>query len=738
MANYLAVSNAIALPNPVTLPLASDWRVQLDFVKTGTVSQVLKLGSDRWIGFFGGSFIYYNPSAGIDIRTGVTPVDGVRYFVDIVKTGTTVEFFIDSVSYGTDTQTADTSQDLNAISENINLYSLTIEVDGAIVRNYQPSATYDRTDPTLYDIGPNRNHGTLNNFTLPDAFVQYNAIEPTDFARKCRAEVTHVTGSELTGFVALLELPTEFSSVSLNAGQDVVVCASDDGLTRYPLEIVTAETSIGAGEYYVWMPTADYLDELWLLYGNAGFTQPTVDELYGRNQTWLHCDSRLHLNTLTDSSGSGDTYTLTASASIAAAYIGEGLSAPAGHGATLGASSLSYAAGDKLYFSAWVYRNANNSSSSFNENIYSSYQSGGTTDGFIVGFYQNKLVIYTVGGNTTGRSGASVPVGVWTHVAIEWDMAADTVKHYVNGAQDGATVTAYADNSAASPAAVGIGTTVNNSVGLGFNGLIDSLEFGVNRARDADYIAAEYAADTGMFFTLDAPQDTVGGGATYTLIIDAGSYAHAGIAVNLLANRDVTIDAGNYTCTSQNVNIYAGRALIIVSGSYSYTDNDASLIANRMLSIDASAYAYTGLNVDLTYTPASGATYTLTISAGNYDYAGENVQLAVNRSITIEQGDYAYTGEAVALAANRALGINAGDYSYTGNSISMLSHRALLIDAGLYEYAGYTVNLTYSGEVIALISGYSVNYKQDDIAARFANDDISSRFANDDISSRFN
>lgn len=403
-------------------------------------------------------------------------------------------------------------------------------------RNYQPSATYDRTDPTLYDIGPNRNHGTLVNATLPDAFVQYNAIEPTDFARKCRAQVTHVTGSELTGFVALLELPTEFSSVSLNSGQDVVVCASDDGLTRYPLEVVTPETSPGNGEVYVWMPTADYLDELWMLYGQAGFTQPGANELYGA----------------------------------------------------------------------------------------------------------------------------------------------------------------------------------------------DSMD--ENTSTATDYVNARAASAAGTFFTLDAPQDTAGGGVTYAISLDAGSYNYAGDTIDLLASRFIGLGAGGYSYSDNDVDLIANRSMLLIAGSYALTGQDASLAASRVMQLDSGSYFYAGYNVDLIYTPIGGSTYTISLDAGIYSAAGVDVDLIANRIITLDDESYIYTEYDVNISVSRTLTLNSGDYAYSGEYLTLLVNRFIALDDAIYAYAGEPAVLTYSGEVIALISGYSVNYKQDGIAARFANDYISARF----------
>jgi len=196
------------------------------------------------------------------------------------------------------------------------------------------------------------------------------------------------------------------------------------------------------------------------------------------------------------------------------------------------------------------------------------------------------------------------------------------------------------------------------------------------------------------------------GGATYTLTIDAGSYTYTGSAINLSAGRVIAIDAG----------------------SYAYTGQPVALSANRFLSIEAGSYTYTGSNVTLTYTPAGGATYTLTIDPGGYIYTGQDVAIAANRSLAIDAGAYSYTGQDIALSAHRTLAIDAGSYAYAGQPVIVSAKRVLLIDPGSYAYTGFPVHLTYSGVVIALISGYSVNYQQDTISAGYADNGIKAEF----------
>jgi Uri superfamily endonuclease len=219
-----------------------------------------------------------------------------------------------------------------------------------------------------------------------------------------------------------------------------------------------------------------------------------------------------------------------------------------------------------------------------------------------------------------------------------------------------------------------------------------------------------------------------GGGPTYSLTLDAGSYVYTGSAVDLIVGRKIGITAGSYAYTGSAVDLIAGRKLVITPGSYTYTGSSIDLKVGRKLTIDPASYTYTGNDVTLTYTPAGGATYTLTLDAGSYALTGSSVDLLANRKLALDAGSYAYTGSAAPLIVGRKLAIESGSYAVNGQSVNLIVGRKLSIDAGAYNYTGFPVTLSYSGVVISLISGYSVQYSQDNISINFNSDNIQAEF----------
>ena len=261
------------------------------------------------------------------------------------------------------------------------------------------------------------------------------------------------------------------------------------------------------------------------------------------------------------------------------------------------------------------------------------------------------------------------------------------------------------------------------------------------------------------FWTQSAPDNPGGGGPTYSLTLDAGAYSYTGSSVSLAANRAISIDAGSYAYTGSNVNLAAnrvltidggsyaysgsavslsvGRAITLNAGNYSYSGNAAALKVSRKISIDSGSYSYAGSAVTLTYNPSGGPTYQLTLDPGVYNYTGSASPLAANRKIAINSANYSYTGSDLQLSAGRSITVTPGSYSISGQDVSLRASRAITIDAAVYDYSGYPVSLSYSGQIISLISGYSVEYKQDDITGDYKIDDVSADYEQDYITARF-
>lgn len=138
-----------------------------------------------------------------------------------------------------------------------------------------------------------------------------------------------------------------------------------------------------------------------------------------------------------------------------------------------------------------------------------------------------------------------------------------------------------------------------------------------------------------------------GGGSTYTLDADAGSYAITGTAAALERGYLIDADAGSYAITGQDAALQQGYQVVADAGAYAISGSDADFIYNRAIDADAGSYLINGADASLEYTP-SGSTYNLDAEGGAYlitgsDAALDYVQL-IHRILDADAGSYLISG----------------------------------------------------------------------------------------------
>lgn len=104
-------------------------------------------------------------------------------------------------------------------------------------------------------------------------------------------------------------------------------------------------------------------------------------------------------------------------------------------------------------------------------------------------------------------------------------------------------------------------------------------------------------------------------------------------------------DSGSFTLTGQDSTLAFNRVLVADSGSFAITGQTATLAFNRALPADSGSFALTGQDVTLTYTPVSGATYTLAADSGSFALSGQDAALLFNRSLSADNGSFVLTGQ---------------------------------------------------------------------------------------------
>ncbi len=342
----------------------------------------------------------------------------------------------------------------------------------------------------------------------------------------------------------------------------------------------------------------------------------------------------------------------------------------------------------------------------------------------------------------TDVSGAVWPTERWVHVGVTYSGA--SVVAYIDGRVADTSVL-FAGGLDPWSGNIRVGQRVDAGAARDFEGIIGPVML-YNRAISPAEIWALY--DPRTRWELYAPQVRRvyvdlggGGGPTYTLTCDAGSYSLTGTDATLTVGRTIDCDAGSYAVTGTDAALTVGRTIVAEAGSYTVAGTDADLTVGRTISADAGTYTLTGTDAgltvarvldaasgtytltgtaaDLDYSGAGGPTYTLAADAGTYALSGTAATLTVSRTIsaeagtytltgtdatlaftrllTAEAGTYTLTGTDATLAFTRLLTAEAGTYTLTGTDAALIASRALGADAGVYALTGTAAALTYSG-----------------------------------------
>jgi hypothetical protein len=225
---------------------------------------------------------------------------------------------------------------------------------------------------------------------------------------------------------------------------------------------------------------------------------------------------------------------------------------------------------------------------------------------FVIGTNGSPLVFFVQnnGAGNTGNVNTSATVldSTWHHFFLVWD--GTTVRSYVDGTADNTGSLSGTLNNSIASTAIGI---FEGSLGGGFDGKLDQATFS-DATRSADWVTSEFnnqkASQT--FLSVGAETPT-GGGTSFTLTADAGSYSITGTAVTFPATRKITPVSGVYTITGT-------AATLTKSGS------------QNTLTADAGSYTVTGTSATITlvHTPVN---YTITAAPGSYLITGSRVRL---------------------------------------------------------------------------------------------------------------
>ncbi|MBK5203858.1 MAG: hypothetical protein JJD98_00165 [Polaromonas sp.] len=254
--------------------------------------------------------------------------------------------------------------------------------------------------------------------------------------------------------------------------------------------------------------------------------------------------------------------------------------------------------------------------------------------------------------------------GTWTQFGsdVAGSVAAGE-SHEVKLSMVGTTIALY-KNGEASPA---ITATDGSITAAGLSGLGDN---------------AASTATTGFHIDNFSAYEA-GGGATYTLAADSTALTLAGQDAGLIASRILAADTSALTLAGQ----------------------DAALTAHRRLAADGAALTLAGQDATLTYTPVSGATYTLTAESGALTLTGQDAALIASRRLAADSAAFDLALQDAGLSHGYVMAAASGDYALTGQDAVLIASRRLAAESASMTLAGQDAVLTYSNEAPAPVAG---------------------------------
>lgn len=325
-------------------------------------------------------------------------------------------------------------------------------------------------------------------------------------------------------------------------------------------------------------------------------------------------------------------------------------------------------------------------------------------------YFTGSSLAYTKYATTAiGQWGATAAIGldVQTSVGVSHNQSAVGFSPSLFVAGKPAALTIY--STSAGNYGAGVATSFGNRASdgtRGWNGTLGIILFfdGLLSATDhADLHANPWQvfADTQRNIWVSA----AGGGSTYTLTADSTALTLDGQDAGLIANRRLAADTSALTLTGQDAGLITGRRLAADSASLTLAAQDAAMVAGRRLVADTSALTLSGQDATLTYTPVSGATYTLSAESSSLVLAGQDAALIAVRRLAADSAAFDLVAQDASLLRGYVLAAASGDFSLVGQDAALIASRRLAAESCALTLTWQAAALTYSGEVAPPVSG---------------------------------
>lgn len=164
-----------------------------------------------------------------------------------------------------------------------------------------------------------------------------------------------------------------------------------------------------------------------------------------------------------------------------------------------------------------------------------------------------------------------------------------------------------------------------------------------------------------------------GGGTTYTLTANYGSFSLTGESANLNSARKLTASYGSFSLSGQAATLKSARKLTADYGSFSLAGQSATLKSARKLVADY----------------------------GSFSLSGQSAGLSSARRLIAAVGTFALSGQDALTKVARLLQAAFGQFTLSGQDASLTKHTAgttdytLLAGYGVFTLTGEAANLNY-------------------------------------------
>lgn len=184
------------------------------------------------------------------------------------------------------------------------------------------------------------------------------------------------------------------------------------------------------------------------------------------------------------------------------------------------------------------------------------------------------------------------------------------------------------------------------------------------------------------FIGVYVPAAPGGGGPTYTLTAETGSFTLTGNDAGLLRTYRLECEPASFALTGSDAALRRHYSIAAETGAFALSGSDVSFVRSYVLSTEPAAFTLTGYQV--------GIVEGLKIIAdtAQFTFTGNEAQFRVSRRLEALSGSYELSGFDARLIAHRNLSTEPTSFLWTGNDAGLVLSRLLSAETGEFVLTG--------------------------------------------------